>query len=155
MVKELPPARRAGMGVDEGGRIEGSTGDPPVVCGDPPQTPGRPRRAIQHQTSKAIRAQAEDRCAARGRTAPQAGRLCSPLLAAVQIFIVPLRKWVPAVLPRHLMFILVYTEHCSVWFYQLIDYYGQEEDDARKRMTEKGFLRWLTLQCEVQRMRSC
>ena len=36
-----------------------------------------------------------------------------------------------------------YTEHCSVWFYQLIDYYyGQEEDDARKRMTEKGFLRW-------------
>ena len=36
----------------------------------------------------------------------------------------------------------IYTEHCSVWFYQLIDYYGQEEDDARKRMTEKGFLRW-------------
>ena len=34
----------------------------------------------------------------------------------------------------------LYTEHCSVWFYQLIDYYGQ--DDARKRMTEKGFLRW-------------
>ena len=35
------------------------------------------------------------------------------------------------------------TEHCSVWFYQLIDYYySQEEDDARKRMTEKGFLQW-------------
>ena len=29
----------------------------------------------------------------------------------------------------------IYTEHCSVWFNQLIDYYGQ--DDARKRMTEK------------------
>ena len=38
------------------------------------------------------------------------------------------------------IYINPYTEHCSVWFYQLIDYYGQ--DDARKRMTEKGFLRW-------------
>ena len=41
---------------------------------------------------------------------------------------------------------IIYTEHCSVWFYQLIEYYyyGQDDgqDDARKRMTEKGFLRW-------------